>query len=153
MNSSAPEFFSITKIALFDELILTLNRLTDKPNTYGNDNASLEQLIERIDSGHNTDLVSTLKIKLENIRTNYSAFRILRHKRVAHNDLLTALGKDRDILPGITRGQAEAAIKDITELMNEFSENTMDTTLVYKPFLIGYGDGNALMQTLKRIDS
>jgi hypothetical protein len=135
---------------LFDELVLILNRLSEKPTTLGKDNASLEQLIEQIDKDSNMQLVSILRTRLESIRANYEASRTWRDKRVSHNDLSTSIGKDSDSLPRITRGQAEAAIKEVDEFMNEFSINALDTKQVYRPFMAGYGDGNALLRALKR---
>jgi hypothetical protein len=150
MNSTAPLFFSIIKTVLFNEFALTLNRLTDKRTTSGQKNSSLEQLIDWIDNDHNAKLVSNLRTKLDIIKSNHSLFRIWRHKKLSHNDLLVALGKTPNTFPGITRAQAEAAIKDITDLFNEFSLKVFDSTQAYEPFFIGYGDGNALMQALKQ---
>jgi hypothetical protein len=152
MNTSAPLFFSIIEYVLFDELVMIFNRCIDKPHIFRNENASFEQLIDRIDEDNNTNLVRTLRTKLETLRTTYSSFKIYRHKIVAHKDLLIALNKGADIVPGITRQEIEAAIKDITDFINEFSVNVFGTEQIYKPFLTGYGDGEALLQLLKRVD-
>lgn len=150
MNSSAPIFFFITQNVLFDEFVLILSRLTDKANTFGFKNASFEQLVNLIDEYKYPDLVKSLRSKLNAITTTYKSYHIMRDKIVAHNDLLLSLGKGVNKLPKITILEAEAAIKDITDFMNEFSENVLDTTVVYEPFLTGFGDGNALLQALKR---
>jgi hypothetical protein len=150
MNSSAPIFFFITQNVLFDEFVLILCRLTDKASTFGYKNASFEQLVNLIDDDKYPDLVNSLRSKLNSITTTYKSYHIMRDKIVAHNDLLLSLGKGVNKLPEIAKLEAEAAIKDIADFMNEFSENVLDTTAVYKPFLTGYGDGNALIQALKR---
>ena len=41
MNESAPQFFAILKVMLFDELVMILNRLTEKATTFGKTNASI----------------------------------------------------------------------------------------------------------------
>ena len=150
MNASAPQFFAILQTMLFNELVMILNRLTEKATTLGKANASLEQLIAQMDVVQDAKLVSSLKHRLLNIRDNYSAFRTWRDKMLSHNDFTIALqGKSRD-LPGITRKQAEAAIREITDFINEFSISKSIGEQVYKPFMFAHGDGNALMKFLKR---
>jgi hypothetical protein len=150
MNASAPQFFAFLKIMLFDELVLILNRLTDGAITLGHTNACLEQLIVQTDQDHNATLVDSLRSRLVSIRANYGAFRTWRDKRVSHNDLSTALGSESDALPGITRSQAEAAVREIAGFMNEFSIAMLDASQAYVPFMVAHGDGNALMVYLKQ---
>lgn len=150
MNASAPQFFAILQNLLFNELVMILNRLTEKATTFGKANASLEQLIDQLDVEQDANLVSSLKERLLNIRDNYSAFRTWRDKMLSHNDFAIALqGESRD-LPGITRKQVETAIREITEFINEFSISKSFGEQVYKPFMFAHGDGNALMKFLKR---
>ena len=69
---------------------------------------------------------------------------------LSHNDFTIALqGESRD-LPGVTRKQAEAAISEITDFINEFSISKSIGEQIYKPFMIAHGDGNALLRFLKR---
>lgn len=150
MNSSAPQFFSILRTMLFDELVMTLNRLTDPASTRGKANACLEQLIQQINESENTILSTSLKERLSRIRVNSAAFRTWRDKKVSHNDLFTALQNENNSLPGIPRAQAAAAIQEITEFINQYSEVILGTIQAYKPFLVARGDGNALLQQLKR---
>jgi len=150
MNASAPQFFALLKIMLFHELVLSLNRLTDGAITLGHANACLEQLIEQTDQDQNSKLVESLRGKLVSIRANYRTFRTWRDKRVSHNDLSTALGSESDSLPGITRVHAESAIREIVGFMNEFSITMLGTSQSYVPFMVAHGDGNALMQHLKK---
>ena len=150
MNASAPQFFAILQSLLFNELVMILNRLTEKAATFGKANASLEQLIVQLNTEQDANLVNSLKQRLLNIRDNYSAFRTWRDKMLSHNDFTIALqGEGRD-LPGITRKQAENAISEITDFINEFSISKSIGEQVYKPFMFAHGDGNALMKFLKR---
>jgi hypothetical protein len=150
MNASAPQFFAILKIMLFNELVMILNRLTEKATTWGKANASLEQLITQLNAVQNAELKNSLKQRLQTIRDNYGAFRTWRDKMLSHNDLAIALQRESPDLPGITRKQAEAAISEVTAFMNEFSIHMLDGEQIYRPFMVARGDGNALMQFLKR---
>ena len=149
MNSSAPLFFSIVQNILFEELAITVNRLIEKHNTFGKDNACLEQIIEKIDSNTHPSLIDILRVKLKDIRSKSSTFRMWRNKRIAHSDLVTILEKNSEILPGITRREVQELISKISEFMNEFSIPLLGGAQGYMPFLTGYGDGNELIRLLK----
>ncbi len=125
MNATAPQFFAILKTMLFNELVMILNRLTEKATTLGKTNASLEKLIGQMDVVQDAKLISSLQQRLLNIRNNYSAFRTWRDKILSHNDFAIALQRDSRDLPGITRKEAEAAIREIADFMNEFSINKL----------------------------
>ncbi len=150
MNASAPQFFAILKTMLFNELVMILNRLTEKATTLGKANASLEKLIAQLDVVQDAKLISSLQQRLLRTRNNYNAFRIWRDKILSHNDFAIALQRESCDLPGITREEAEAAIHEIADFMNEFSIKKLIGEQVYKPFMFAQGDGNALMQFLKR---
>jgi hypothetical protein len=148
MNSVAPQYFAITKDVLFDELALIINRLTETAKTSGKDNASLEQLIVKIDQARHEQLVESLRARLIEIRNKTSPFRVWRNKRLAHSDLSTALKMDSDVLPGITRGETQEVINKVVDFLNEFSIELQGEKQVYVPFLVHRGDGNALMEYL-----
>lgn len=157
MKSIAPAFFKVIQNILFNEFVLTLNRLTDKPKTSGRDNASLEQLIELIDDNQNSELVSSLRSNLKNIRDNQTAFQDWRNKKIAHYDRKIALGEivtpHIHRMPKIIRMQADDAIKDITDFIIEFSEKVMGATFAFKHSSSVRHDGIALMQALKKAGS
>jgi hypothetical protein len=150
MNASAPQFFAILKTILFDELVMILNRLTEKATTFGKSNASLEQLIIQMDVVQDAKLITSLKQRLQNIRDSYGAFRTWRDKTLSHNDFTIALQKEARDLPGITRKEAESAICEVDDFMNEFSISKLIGEQDYKPFMFTHGDGSALMQFLER---
>jgi hypothetical protein len=150
MNASAPQFFAILRTMLFDELVMTLNRLTDPAITRGKANASLEQLIIQIDQYENASLAASLTERLVKIRATHIAFRTWRDKKISHNDLLIALENESESLPEIPRKQAAAAIQEVTDFINEYSEAILGGIQSYVPFLVAHGDGNALLQQLKQ---
>jgi hypothetical protein len=150
MNASAPQFFAILRTMLFDELVMTLNRLTDPAITRGKANASLEQLINQIDQYENASLAASLTETLVKIRATHTAFRTWRDKKISHNDLLIALQNGSKSLPEIPRKQAATAIQEVTDFINEYSAAILGGIQSYVPFLVSRGDGNALLQQLKQ---
>jgi hypothetical protein len=148
MEATAPHFFGILRTILFEEMVMIVNRLTDRPITSGRPNASLERLIGLLDSHVNANLVASLQNRLKSMRTKHDTFRIWRDKKVSHNDLSNTLDKGNS-LPHIMRGQAQTLVKEMADFMNELSMAIYDKSQSYMPFLVANGDGNALMQYLK----
>lgn len=68
---------------------------------------------------------------------------------VSHNDLALALRKEGAVMPGITRMQAENAIKEVADFMNEYSLGLFDSEQKYVPFMVAQGDAKALLRHLK----
>ena len=75
LTESASEFFGVIKQLLIFEFIASLNRLADPPKSLGHDNASLDQLIKQINPDTHSQIVTKLKIELEEIRTLSKPFK------------------------------------------------------------------------------
>jgi hypothetical protein len=149
MNETAPFFFFTLQTVLFNEMVMIWNRLTDPPSTSGQENASLERLIEQLDQESQSLLVASLQSRLERIRIDFKGIRTWRNKRVSHNDLDVTLSKEENSMPKITRGQLDAGIKEMADFMNEFSLELFGSNQKYVPFLVPRGDANALLQSLR----
>ena len=145
MEATAPHFFGILRTVLFEEMIMIVNRLTDRPITSGRANASLERLIGLVDVHAHANLVTNLHHRLKELRTNSEIFRTWRDKKVSHNDLSITLERG-NTLPHIMRGQAQVVVRNVAEFMNEFSLTILGGSQSYMPFLTAHGDGTALMQ-------
>jgi len=148
MEATAPHFFGILRTMLFEEMIMIVNRLTDRPITSGRTNASLERLVGLVEMRTHAGLIESLHQRLKELRTNSGAFRAWRDKRVSHNDLSITLEKTNP-LPHIMRGEAQQVVGEIADFMNEFSLAILGQSQVYMPFLVADGDGSALMRYLK----
>jgi hypothetical protein len=107
-------------------------------------------LIKQIDQPENAVLATSLKERLAKIRANHAAFRTWRDKKVSHNDLLTALPNELYALPEIPRSQVAAAIQEIADFINGYSLAILGGSQSYMPFMVARGDGNALLQYLKK---
>jgi hypothetical protein len=150
MNETAPAFFAILKNVLFEELVLILGRLTDPASTFGKENASLDKLVEIIVQEGNLALASSVRAQVNVFRTKHSAFRTWRNARVNHNDLATLLNTRSTPMPQLPRKQVEEAVEEMAAIMNAVSEGLGSGSQEYRPFLFAQGDGNALLEALKK---
>jgi hypothetical protein len=150
MNSSAQHFFAILQTVVFEQLIVTIGRLTDPAETFGKPNASIAGLTERISNEGYPNLASELRERLDNFLKKYPSFRVWRNKRVDHTDLKTVTHPSDDVMPGLPRSQVQAAVDELERIVSQITETLIDTSQRYKPFLVAHGDGNALLEVLRK---
>ncbi len=118
LNESASVFFSVIQDTLLNDTIISIGRLIDNPKALGQDNASIEQLIDTIDEKEHTNLCESLRNKLKALRDQAQPIKLWRNKLIAHTDLRTALVITENPLPGISRDYLSQVLLLIREIMN-----------------------------------
>ena len=146
LNYSASTVFRVLQRVLYNDILLSLSRLTDPKTSFNKENRSLELLISRIDSSKHENLVSSMKVMLKVLRDQCEPFRIQRNKKIAHTDLDTAL-KVRSI-PGVSRKQIGDALSTLSDLMNEYNNYFFGKPTLYEHFWMK-ADGDTLIQILQ----
>lgn len=130
LNKAAIRFFRTLKWDLLDTITVKISGMIDPPKSMNKfNNASLEQLINQIDSALYSDLVKSLKdihvqLKKETIRiVNW------RKKWVGHRDFDVIQGKLP--LPSISLPEIDKALSLIGELLNKFELVFQDDSSEY----------------------
>lgn len=130
--------------------VLTISRLLDRPKSVGKDTLSLEQLVTKVDPNKYPSLRAALNQKLLTLKTRCQPFREIRNRRLAHNDLHTALKFNSDPLPGISKDDIEESLAMIRDIMNSiWVEFFPDSELGYENPILP-NDGEAVIAALKR---
>ena len=137
---------------MLDGTFLAISRLTDPPRSVGKDNLVLERLVlvaEESESGLSARL--GLSVRLQEIRNECAVFRTIRNKRLAHNDLNSALGQraEGDGPMTASRQHVENALKAIREFMNAVQGHYLGGETRYEQVILGPGDGEALIHYLE----
>jgi len=148
MNVSAPTFFRMYQDVSLDDILLTISRLTDPYRTSKSDNLSMEQLVSRVNATAHPLLRDELKQLLDRAASQCSFARTLRHKRIAHNDLLTKLKASVDPLPIITLKKIEGALTAIRSIMNKVEQYYQNTTVMYDHMAL-HDNGNTILARLR----
>ena len=128
LNSTAPDFFWLVERILLDAVLLSLARITDPVRTGGKENLSLNRLMESVPQNEGAVFRAELAGILEKVRGSCAAFREIRHRRLAHCDLPTALEYRPDPLPGLGRKAVEEALCAIRDFMNRVTAHYCDST-------------------------
>ena len=147
LNRSASTFFRLVQDVLFNDIVLSISRLTDPSKTFGRDNRSLEQLITLIDEKKHPDLIQILREKLNNLKTQSGPFRKRRNKKIAHSDLLTALSIQSEPLPDISRQSIENALEITRDFMNQINIHFVGIPTAYEHLWLD-NDGETIISIL-----
>ncbi len=148
LNESAGTFFYIIQDLLFDEVQVTLSKLTDPAKMGKHENLSLEQLQIRLQAHGDTMLAQQCRNTLDTLHSQCASFRLHRHKKLAHLDLSTALRTPAQPLPGVSRQMIEDALLTIRTYLNAIEMHYNESEWGYEDFIM-QSDGDALVATLR----
>ena len=151
LNRTASFFFHVVHWALLEDTVLGISRLTDPPESFGNQNRCLALLVDRVNEQGLEDLHADLAQDFEEINGLVEPFRIWRNKRIAHSDLTTALKLSGEPLPGISRASIEEALTSIRKFMNRANLYFFDSETLYEHFQTSTG-GDRLLQLLDKAE-
>jgi hypothetical protein len=147
LNDVAPGVAGVVQPVLLDSVILGICRFCDKASMSGNENLSLKRLIDALDPKPDATQAAYFANQLAKIDSLSQALGKHRHKRIAHNDLKSAMA-EKDILPPVSRQTVEDALAAIRELLNTIHVTYFTGPYAYEHPLIR-GDGNDLIWYLQ----
>ena len=131
LNEAAPSFCRLIQDTLWEDVLIHIGRLTDRPSTggKGRDNLSLLALPELVDR-------PPTKAKVESqigVCLASSAFaRDWRNRHIAHRDLRLALGSSSLPLAAASRAMVVNALQDMTAVMNCVAKEYLDSTSFFE---------------------
>lgn len=144
----APGFFGVVRDVFRDDVFISLSRLTDKHNTYGNSNLTLATLVELAKSSGNKELADSSKSLFEQLLEEVGNIRTWRNKWLAHTDYCQSLLAQPLAEFRVQRGQIDRSISLIIDLMNLFSKH-LELPYMLKELPIIAGDADVLARILE----
>lgn len=138
LNECASEFFYFLKETLYDEIVLSLNRIIDRARTGKHENLTFAQLQERVEALGEQQLSSKLCKLLDDLENKCKPFRIYRHTRLGHLDLETAMKGGARQLP-ISRLMIENALLLVREYMNTIERHYCQSETLYQHLIMHRG--------------
>jgi hypothetical protein len=147
LNDTAALFFSVVQQALFDDVVLNLARLTDRPRTRDKDNLTLQRIADHV---RDPELHSEVSHLAQAAVDACSGIRDRRNRQLAHDDLVLALATSTDPVRGISRADIESALSAVREMLNALQLHYCQSTVGYEYAVTGPGDGDALVHYLYR---
>ena len=153
LNSCASYFFANVQRTFTDSVLLDICRLCDPHMEGKNENLSIGTLLNA-----GTDVCSDDKVRLAylnevdglilTLQSHAINIRTVRHKRIAHSDLPTALRRPDAALPSVPKASIEASILLLGKIINEIETAFYAPVTMFDTYSM-VGDGRALVTFLK----
>lgn len=148
LNKSGSNVFQLLQKLIIDDVMMSLCRLSDPPKSMGYENASLKNLVEKLEQKLPVESQNVITAKFAELQKHLAQIAILRNKALSHTDLNHALNTES--LPRPTYNELEGAIGAITNILNEITGRVFDYTSNYIPHLPFGCDGNKLLSVLAK---
>lgn len=137
LNRAAPSFFRSVQDALWENTLLHLARLTDRPRSAGKDNLSIRLLAQLVAD----TAIGTSTSSLAQEALNATAFaRDWRNRRLAHADLDLAINPVAQPLEPASRAAVKAALQSIVAVVNTVASHYLNSTT---HFDLGFDESDA----------
>jgi hypothetical protein len=114
LNTVASNFFHFLHRMLFEDAMLHLCRLTDRPRMVDRETLTVRALNDRVSD---PALKASMEIKTEEVRENCQFARKWRNRRLAHTDLITLREGHALALPPVDSANIDTALKSIDDLL------------------------------------
>ncbi len=124
LNEAAGVFFGDVQELLFDDVLLHISRLTDKPKSCGKPCLTVKRLADLIADAGLKDTITTLVTDSED-KAKFS--RDWRNRRIAHTDLDLALEGNVAPLEPATRQKVSTALNAIARVLNAVDGHYSDS--------------------------
>ena len=121
MDCSEP-FALVSRELMRDDIILGVCRITDRAQSCGRQNLTLDHLAGLIPSQEQA-LSAELQQLIEEVHSSCAVFRKHRNRRVSHADMKAALQLTNSLLPAIDIAQADEALKAIADVLNAIEDH------------------------------
>lgn len=137
LNQAAGRFFRMVQDSFWEDALLHISRLTDRPKIAGKENLTIRKLPDLITDkelkNHVSKLIDTAIDKADFCRD-------WRNRHIAHKDLQLALRTGAKPLKPPSRAKIKEVLVSISEVLNALSVHYMDSTIMFE----GIGHSSAL---------
>lgn len=148
LNKSGSNVFQLLQKLIIDDVMMALCRLSDPPKSMGRENASLRNLVGKLEQELPSESREKINAKLTELSEHLKKVTILRNKALSHTDLAHAL--NTELLPRPTYDEMDGAINAVTSVLNEITGRVFDYSGEYEPLLPFGHDGNKLLGVLAK---
>lgn len=151
LNKSGSNVFQLLQKLIIDDVMIRLSRLSDPPKSMGHENASLNNLVQKLDQKLSSETKVKISEKLTELGKHLDKVKTLRNKSLSHTDLAHAINPE--MLPRPTYEEIEGAMSVVSSVLNDVTGCIFDYTSEYDPSLPYGHDGNKLLALLFKAHS
>jgi hypothetical protein len=137
LNDTAPAFFHICQDVLWDEVLMSICRLTDPSRAGNRENLTIRRLIDNVDEITYPVLKTQVEAEFLASERFFEPARQHRNRRIAHVDLPTRVNSHPTPLSGVNKRDVDEALMAVGRIMNAIEGHFSDSETAY---------GGAIMQ-------
>ena len=148
LNQAASALFRIILEALWEQTLLHIARLTDRPKSLGKENLTILNLPELV---NDHEMKKTLVELVETAESKSKFCRDWRNQHIAHHDLDLAMNKSAKELDTASISlvdEVDEALASIAKVLNEVSLHYTDGALHFTRGVGGAGNALRLLRLL-----
>jgi hypothetical protein len=150
LRASAAGVFSILRDTLFDDLLMAISRVTDRPKMGQRENLTLDRLSEYLRERGFAEAQREFDAILAQLRTDCVQIRELRNKALGHRDLPPAIEPGNS--PSLVRAkEGGVALDHLAQALNVFERAVGKPTTMYPNFIHDAGPTRLLLQLKKAL--
>jgi hypothetical protein len=139
LNAAAAALFQSVEDSMLSDMFLSIARLTDRSESLGQENLSLENLLREIPDD---SLRMHAEALLAQVKDKTRAIKVWRNKKPSHNDLPKAPGIVS--LPSIQKKDFTDTLDLIPKIIDPISKHFSDTMTMYEECITS-NDGDSLL--------
>ncbi|MBZ9843996.1 hypothetical protein [Mesorhizobium sp. CA5] len=144
LNAASGSFFRIVQDCLFDQVLLSISRMTDKPTIWGNETLTIKRLAALMPDTAGANRV-TDKVKVAVQAEDFC--RDWRNRRISHNSLEYRLDPSKT-LKEATRLKVDAALAALADVLNAVSMYYNFGEMAYMAILPSHPDAEGLLYVI-----
>jgi len=144
VNRAAGLFFQTVQNSLWDDILVHISRLTDRPKTAGKESLTILRLSSLIEC---KETLSVCEKHILVAKERCSFARDWRNRRIAHSDLEHRLNPSSKPLEAASRKNIDDALASIASVLNVLSRRYIGSTMMYEES-VTIGDAEAILYAL-----
>ncbi|AZO68939.1 MULTISPECIES: AbiU2 domain-containing protein [unclassified Mesorhizobium] len=145
LNEAAGSFFRIVQDSIFDQVLLAISRLTDRPTVAGHQTLTVRRLADIIPD---TTVANAVRAKVDLAVKAEEFCRDWRNNRIGHNNLDQRINPSARPLQDATRIKVDAALNALADVLNLVAAHYLDSETAYDRVLLSLPDAEALLYVL-----
>lgn len=145
LNEASGSFFRIVQDGLFENVLLAISRLTDRPAIAGHQTLTVQRLADLIPDA---TLAAQVRAKVAIALQAEDFCRDWRNNRIGHNNLQHRLNPTAKPLKEATRLKVEAVLAALAQVVNTVALHYTNGTTAYSHVLPSHPDAEGLLYVI-----
>jgi hypothetical protein len=147
LNEAAPSFFHNLQRMMWEDILLHICRITDRPKVTGKDTLTVLRLVESIPDETLKQTIATL---VDDVKAKARFARDWRDQRLAHHELPPQAGQTSMALPHASCRNVDDLLEALRKTMNSISLHYLNSSTAWEHSIEAPGGVSAFISCIRR---